>query len=289
MGTAQAAGFHYLKAGGLYGTANDQDLEAGFEVSLYSDGIGYWMTFGDPEVDGHRVKEWWIESHHYGPQLGEEPLAMSLGDEEDERTLPLWLEGFGFFRLGTDHTTRRNFVVDGSRHLALNAPGFFDVPASRFHFGPTAGLGWNLTWWDNWKGKTDYVINTGKVTAEAGVVAGAFFWDTVFAQTRVTGHYDLFGIHQTQLKAAAIAGVYFNKVGLPLGLEVKGEYDRGNDTVTTKLQQWWAARIALVYRDVPKDDDLDLEGVLEALREADATIPPPQEDAQPQGEPDEQD
>jgi hypothetical protein len=288
--SAHAAGYRLFEAGGLYGTGSpsivppseytslgegDQPVEAGFAASIFSDALVYWMTFGDRSTDGHRVKEAWLESHHYGPQLGVSPLV-SL-EEDDSRKLPLWLDGVGWFRIGADHTVRKTFEVDASRHFVLTLPGFWDIPSERFHFGPTAGLGWNATWWENWKDRSDKTVATGKITAEVGWVLGAFGWDTVFVQGRTTLHYDLFGIHQTQLKLAAITGLYLDRVGVPLGIQFSGELDRGNDTVTTELLEWWSARVGLVYHMVPRAREPSLEEMLEALESLQQlpTEPPP--------------
>jgi hypothetical protein len=304
--SAHAAGYRLFEAGGLYGTGTpsfveptvqtsfgegEQPVEAGFAVSIFSDALVYWMTFGDRSTDGHRLKEAWLESHHYGPQLGRSPLG-SLSDAES-RKLPLWLEGIGWFRLGADHTVRKNFELDASRHLMLTLPGFWDISSERFHFGPTAGLGANATWWENWKDRTDETVATGKITAEVGWVLGAFGWDTVFVQGRTTFHYDLFGIYQKHLKLAAIAGVYGDRVNVPLGIQFSGELDRGNDTVTTELLEWWSARVALVYHMVPRVREPNLEEMLETLESLqelpsepsplepvpDESVPPPEEPA----------
>jgi hypothetical protein len=300
VGSAQAAGYRLFEAGGLYGTGSpsivepsvytgldegDHPLEAGFETSVFSDALVYWMTFGDPSLDGHRVKEAWLESHHYGPQLGKAPLTT----EDATHNLPPWLQGIGWFRLGADHTARKSFEIDASRHFMLTIPGFWDVPSERIHFGPTVGLGWNLTWWENWKDRTDKIVNTGKITAEIGWVLGAFGWDTVFVQGRATYHYDLFGIHQTQLKVAAITGLYLDRLDIPLGLEIEGELDHGNDTVTTELLEWWAARVALVYHVLPKPRDPSVEEMLETLKSLEdlPTEPPPPLETTPEDTDDE--
>ena len=278
--SAHAAGYRLFEAGGLYGTGSpsivepsvytglgegDQPVEAGFEASIFSDALVYWMTFGDRSTDGHRVKEAWLESHHYGPQLGRSPLLSPI--EEESRRLPLWLEGIGWFRIGADHTVRKTFEVDASRHFMLTLPGFWNIPSERFHFGPTAGLGWNATWWDNWKDSSDKTVATGKITAEAGWVLGAIGWDTVFFQGRTTFHYDLFGIHQTQLTLAAITGLYMDRIKVPLGIQFSGELERGNDTVTTDLLEWWSARVALVYHMLPRTREPSIEEMLDALED----------------------
>jgi hypothetical protein len=232
------------------------------------------------------VKEAWLESHHYGPQLGRSPLLSPI--EEESRKLPLWLQGIGWFRIGADHTVRKTFELDASRHFMLTLPGFWDIPSERFHFGPTAGLGWNATWWDNWKDRSDKTVATGKIRAEVGWVLGALGWDTVFVQGRTTLHYDLFGIHQTQLELAAITGFYLDRVHIPLGIQLSGELERGNDTVTTELLQWWSARVALVYHKVPRAREPSIEEMLEALeslQEELPTEPPPPLETDPDGPP----
>jgi hypothetical protein len=296
--SAHAAGYRLFEAGGLYGTGSpsivepshytglgegDQPVEAGFEASIFSDALVYWMTFGDPSTDGHRVKEAWLESHHYGPQLGRSPLISPI--EEESRKLPLWLEGIGWFRIGADHTVRKTFEVDASRHFMLSLPGFWNIPAERFHFGPTAGLGWNATWWDDWK-DTDKNVATGKITAEVGWVLGAIGWDTVFVQGRTTFHYDLFGIHQTQLKLAAITGLYMDRVHVPLGIQLSGELERGNDTVTADLLQWWSARVALVYHMLPRQREPSIDEMLEELEkmQQETPTPPPPFETEPDDE-----
>jgi len=298
---AHAAGYHLLEVDAIYGAAEptggqatsrltESPPEAGFGLYPISDQFGFWITFGDPDESGdghgHRVKEWWIDGSWYGYPLGAPPPRIEADpDLETPFIVPMT-----WGRMGTDHTTRRSFVFDESYHLMLSLPGFWEVQPRQFHFGPTVGAGVNLTWWDRWKDTADTVVNTGKITGEAGWALGATWHDALFGQARATFHYDLFGIHQTNLGVAGVVGFFLGRLGKPFGFEVKGELDRGNDTVTTDLATSWCLRGVLFFRaPIPvRTETPELDELMEMLRqmeregrddEAPDEAPPPEEPA----------
>jgi hypothetical protein len=190
--------------------------------------------------------------------------------------LPAWLVPMSWSRMGGDALARKRFTWDPSQHLMWSLPGMFKVPARRFYLGPTAGLGLNLTWWERWKDEADETVCTGKLTGEAGAALGLHWRETLYAQGRGTFHYDLFGIHQRGLNAAAVAGVFLGKVGRPVGLEIKGELEQGNDTVTTREERTWTLRAAVYVKSQLDEEvlrgeeaeDQELRDLLEKLREA---------------------
>ena len=230
---ARSAGFHLLKVEGLAGTSEQASVEAGLGVSLYSEELAAWLTLGHPELDqGHHVKEWWVESRYRGPVMGTLPAAMEVaGFEEPAREG--WanvLVPFRSWRFGADHTTRHWLEWDWGQHVAFNFAGLTDTSHRQLLFGPTLGLGLNLTWWEGWKGDFARITNTGKITAEAGWVAGFTVNDTYYAQARALGHYDAFGVHQVNLNLSGLVGFFLGQAGIPLGLEISGELDHGDDT-----------------------------------------------------------
>ncbi|MDP6934967.1 MAG: hypothetical protein QGG40_18745, partial [Myxococcota bacterium] len=202
---------------------------------------------------GHRVREWWFEGGVFGPQLGIEPEVFRDEDEEPVE-MPSFLFPFNWWRLGAEADTRRRFVYDTSNHMVLSIPGIWGVDGRLLHFGPSVGMGLNLTWWENWRDVATQVVNTGKITAEGGWVVGYGSGEGLYAQGRGTWHYDLFGIHQFNRETVGTAGVFLGGMGLPVALEIHGEHNLGNDTVTTELSEEWEARVVLVYKDVPGRD-----------------------------------
>ena len=149
---AEAAGYHLLKLEGIYGTSEQDEVEAGFGAFVVSDQLGFWMTFGDREAGGpgrdSAVKEWWLEGSWYGFQLGAPDLER-LGLDEDEIPVPTVLFPYGFGRFGADRTQNKLLTVDYSQHLVFSVPGLWGQDARFFHVGPSLGLGVNTTWWDD--------------------------------------------------------------------------------------------------------------------------------------------
>ena len=235
------------------------------------------MTLGDPSLDDdHRLKELWLECRYRGPVMGTMPFAMvmALEDDEADKAPGPFVVPFRFWRIGVDHTSRRNGEWDWSDHLAFNVPGLFHRDPRRLLFGPTVGFGLNLTWWERWKDVADYTVNTGKVTAETGWVLGFDADNTLFAQARATAAVDLFGIHQSSLNMSGIAGFFLGRWHVPLGMEITAEMDRGNDTWDTLSHSTWSARAALVWRFLPDAPEPDLEDLLKAMHEAHGAAEP---------------
>jgi len=287
LSIAQAAGLHMIEAEAIYGLAEPAvdggplPVEAGFGLSMASDGFAYQMTFGDPDPPGNgqgkRVKEWWFNRNFYGMPLMKG--AVPFVDDESLTEGRPWLLSDSFGHLGGDATTRRNFEWQTSNHLGLSLPGFFGVAPQRLHLGPTAGFGLQLTWWELWKNHDQSTVATGKVTGEAGVVAGAHWREALYLQGRGTLHYDLFGIHQRHLHATAVAGVFLGAISEQRwGLEVRGEADSGNDTVTTRKDERFTVQGVLFVKgrapnDGPVDEPGDLDDVLEQLRRSGEETP----------------
>jgi hypothetical protein len=267
--TADAVGYQILRVDGLFGTTETGSSEGGIGIALLSDELDWWMTFGDDAFDrGHTVKEWNLESEIRGPVMGHVPSALvargkSDGSEEGAaNTLLPW----SFWKLGSDFTTNRNFQWDWSRHYVLNVPGFFGGNARLLQFGPTAGLGLNLTWWKPYKDIQEHTITTGKVTGEVGGVAGFSWKDAIYAQGRVTWAYDLFGIHQTDLHAEGLAGLFFGERGIPLGVEIRADFDQGNDTFDALPATAWTLMGVVTWRLLPARQDREIEEALQNMR-----------------------
>lgn len=276
---AEAAGYHLLKLEGIYGTSEQDAVEAGFGAFVVSDQLGFWMTFGSPEAGGpgrdSSVKEWWLEGSWYGYQLGAPDLERLDLDPEDI-VVPRVLFPYGWGRFGSDRTRNELLSVDLSQHLVFSIPGLWGQDARFLHVGPTAGAGLNTTWWDRWR-RGDEVVNTGKLTAEAGLVAGANWRDAVYAQGRATAHVDVFGQHQANLNLAGVVGTFLGELGRPFGLELKGELDRGTDNFAAELGQAWSLQAVLYVKadvpDVPETERYEPPPVPVDAEEGDALAP----------------
>ncbi|MFH1467787.1 MAG: hypothetical protein ABIO70_25600 [Pseudomonadota bacterium] len=278
--TARAAGFHLAKADLLGGISESGQIEAGLGLSLYSEELAGWVTFGDPAFDGgHRVKEWWFESRVRGPVMGTLPLSMeTLGFEEPERVgrASLFMP-VRAWRLGADHTTGRWLDWRWSGHGLLNTAAAWSADPRSLLFGPSLGLGVNLTWWQGWRGNDEKLINTGKLTLEGGWIAGFVLHDLFYTQVRLVARYDAFGVHQAELGVLGLTGLSLEQKGLPLGLELSGHLSHGDDTVSLRTATSWTVRIGLCYRLMPRPPDHRggdlLETVRRALEEAAPTAP----------------
>ena len=121
---ALGAGYHTVRADVIYGTSGDDQLEGGFGLGLYSDELRWWITFGDPDQRGHRVREWWFEGGVFGPQLGIEPEVFRDEDEEPVE-MPSFLFPFNWWRLGAEADTRRRFDFDTTICLPPGKRTFF--------------------------------------------------------------------------------------------------------------------------------------------------------------------
>jgi hypothetical protein len=270
---ASAAGFHFLKAEAIGGVGGGADgaaqAEVGVGASIVSDVVAGWITFGDPAADGHLVRAWRIESSFYGPVLGIVPRSFRGLAPPPARD---WLFPWTYGSLGGDTAARTLVAAKVAGHYLLDVPGVWAIDPRRAYVGPSAGLGLAGTWWDGWRDETSTVVMTGKITGEGGLAAGVTVRDTWYAQARAVASIDLFGIHQTRLDVAAVTGVFLDRVGLPLGVELRGELDRGNDTVTTLPETHWSARAALYYKLVPPYQTRIEEGI--ERRRAARTAPP---------------
>lgn len=244
---AHAAGFHLLKVEAIGGVDGAGERAAGVGLSTWSDLLHAWATFGEPGGEGTVIREAWLESRALGPVLGVVPPA--FGDAVTPYAQPALLP-WGAFRLGGDASEGKTFEVDVSQSVVLNAPGFFGVDGRRAFAGPALGLGLNGTWWRGWKGGEAPVM-TGKLTGEAGLVAGVTARDTWYAQGRGGVSADLFGEHLWQLSAAASTGLYLARVGAPVGIEITGEIAHGEDNRLTTVATTWEARATLYWKLAP--------------------------------------
>lgn len=253
---AEAAGYDLFKLEGRYGSSEQGAIEAGFGLFVVSDQLGFWLTLGEKDAGGRGrgslLKEWWLEGSWFGYQLGIPPVD-ELKLDKKRIVRPTLLFPYGWARFGQDRTTGRLLAFEGSQHLAMSIPGAWDKDARLVHFGPTAGFGLHLGWWDQWRDISPTTVATGKVTAEAGWIAGASWREILYGQARFTGRYDLFGVHQTAAGLAGVAGFFLGPLGEPLGLELKGELDVGNDNVHLANEQTWRVQVVLYIKaDTPR-------------------------------------
>ena len=248
LSSAEAAGFHYVRAEAIGGLGDGEIAEGGVGASLISDIARGWITFGDPARDGHVVRAWRVSSAADGPVLGLVPRDFrGLVRPYDVPFVLPWLHG----HVGGDALARKHVEAEVAGHYVLNVPGFWEVDPRRAHLGPTAGLALNGTWWDEWRDEPGPAVMTGKVRGEAGLVGGVTARDTWYAQAHAVASLDLFGIHQVNVGVAGVTGLYLARLGVPLGVEVRGELDRGNDTVTTRPETHWSLRTLLFWKLAP--------------------------------------
>lgn len=237
---AHAAGYHYVKASASGGVAPADASavipEGALGLSLVSDALAGRVTFGDP-AHGPLVRAWRVEGEALGPVIGYVPPAFR-GVVAPDR-VP-WALPWTSFRVGGDVDTRRDLELDAAAHTVLNLPGALGVDPRHTYVGPSVGIGINATWWDGWRGGTAPVA-TGMVTAEAGLTGGVTLRDTWYAQGRAVAHMDLFGRHQVNLGVAAASGISLHRLGVPVGLEVRAELDRGDDNWTLAPRTHWRA------------------------------------------------
>ena len=268
-GVADASGYYLLEADLRAGAVEGPLAEGGLGVALYADELTAVGTIGDAaETGGRRAKEWWIESRSLGPLMGTLPPAMqAAGFDEEVRAgrKNLWIP-FRSWAFGSDYTTGRWLEWDASHHLLANLASLTRVSHRSLLFGPTIGVGLNLSWWEGWRGNDERLINTGKITAEAGWIAGVCLADTVYTQARLLTWIDAFGIHQRQLRFAGVAGFTGAELGVPLGLELHWELERGDDSVDTLPRAHHTVMVAATWRLMPKASTVDSQAVLDALR-----------------------
>jgi hypothetical protein len=240
LANADAAGFHFLRAE-VIGGAAEATPEAGVGISALSDILAGWITFGDPAVDGHVVRAWRVQSSYHGPILGVVPPTFrGLVPLYDVPFAIPWVQA----HLGGDASTFKAFEADIAGHYLFNVPGLWELDPRRGYLGPSLGIGAEGTVWDG-------APASGQAKAEAGFLAGITLRDTWYIQARTVGSVSLFGEHYTNLNTAAVTGVFLDRVGLPVGLEVRGELDHGGDTRSRAVETTWAVRAALFWKLVP--------------------------------------
>jgi hypothetical protein len=241
--SAEAAGFHFFKVEGLATVASAGDYAGGVGLSPFSDLFHGWVTFGDPAGDGRIVREGWIESRRLGPVLGVVPP-----DFEDmvPHRANAWIVPWSTWRAGGNADQRRSFELAFAQHAIVNGLAFAGADPRRAFVGPDLGVGLEGTWWRGWKDVDGANVMTGKLTGQAGLAAGVTVRDTWYAQARSTARIDLFGAHQTQWLTAGDMGIFLDRVGVPFGVEVRGELELGDDNVHARDEARWSA-LAMVY------------------------------------------
>lgn len=263
LASAYAAGFHYLKAEAIVGVTDEATPEGGVGFSLVSDALSGRITFGAPRAGGHVVRGWSLEGETLGPVIGYVPPTFrGLVPDTSVRALLPWTP----FRVGGDAGTGKAFEADLATHALFNVPGLWGVDPRHAYVGPSLGLGLNGTWWDGWRGE-DAPVMTGKLTAETALGGGVTVRDTWYAQGRALAHMDLFGTHQGGLGVSGATGVFLDRAGLPLGLEVRGDVTTGNDTVTTGAETDWGV-FTSVYWKLSPEYQTRIEEQVERKREA---------------------
>lgn len=259
---AAAAGFHYVKASAIGATDVEGGLQGGLGVSFVSDALSAWATAGDPRT-GPLVRAWRLEGQPLGPVLGYVPPAFR-GVVTPAR-VP-WALPWTSFRVGGDVPAHKDLELDVATHRLLNVPGALGVDPRHAYVGPSLGLGLNGTWWDGWRGGEAPVM-TGKVTAEGGFGAGFTLRDAWYAQGRVVAWLDLFGRHQASVGAVAATGVSLERLGVPVGLELRGQVERGDDTWTATPSTTWGASAWVSWKLAPPFQTRIEERVEQAQRE----------------------
>ena len=267
-GPAKASGYYLLEADLRAGVTEGPEAEGGLGLSLYSDELAAWVTIGDASATGgRRIKEWWLDSRTLGPVMGSLPAAMeAAGFDEPVRVGKenLWIP-FRSWSFGADYTTGRWLEWDASHHVLINLATLTRVSHRSLLFGPTVGVGANLSWWEGWRGNDTRLINTGKITAEAGWIAGVCLGDISYAQARLLTWVDAFGLHQRQLRFAGVIGFSTIERGFPLGLELQWELERGDDTVDLQPHAATTIMLAATWRLMPSSQRIDPKEVFDAL------------------------
>jgi hypothetical protein len=266
---AVASGYYLLEGDLRAGVVEGVQIEGGLGLSLYSDELEALVTVGDTGLSGgRRVKEWWLASRRLGPVMGNLPPAMrAAGFEEEIRVgkQQLWIP-FRSWSFGSDFTTGHWLEWDMSHHLLVNLASLTRINHSSLLFGPTVGAGVNLSWWEGWRGNDEQLINTGKITAEAGWVAGICLGDVGYTQARLLTWIDAFGLHQRQLRFAGVAGFSGVELGFPLGLELQWEIERGDDTVDALPGRTHTVMAGVTWRLMPASATERRDGIMDALR-----------------------
>lgn len=265
LANADAAGFHFLRAE-LIGGAAEAVPEAGVGVSALSDILAGWITFGDPATDGHVVRAWRVQSSFYGPVLGVVPPTFrGIVPPHDVPFAMPWVHA----SLGGDASTFRAFEADLAGHYLFNVPGLWELDPRRGYVGPSLGIGAEGTVWHD-------APATGQAKAEAGFLAGVTVRDTWYVQARSVGSIDLFGDHRKSLDSAMVTGVFLDRVGIPAGVELRGELAHGDDTRSGELETSWAVRASVLWKLVPPFQTRIEENLERRRREEDAREAAPQ-------------
>ncbi len=232
---ARAAGYRLVRTGVLAGPGEAEGDRVGFELSPVSDGL----VLG-AEIDaGGSVRRWGLDSARFGPVLGLPPSEVDDGGGGRD-----WWTAWARGRVGGDADLGRRLDLEWARLGLLSIPGFWGADPRLFHFGPAVGPGLGVTWW---------------APGEVGWLLGADWRDRAWVQGHVLGRMDLFGEHRAGVAARGVAGLFFGR-RLPLGLELRGEVDRGEDRFTGEATRNWSARAVLFYQATfpePGADDLD--------------------------------
>lgn len=245
---AWAAGYHFFRAEAVTSVHEGSDPAAGVGLSAFSDATRAWIAFGSPK-EGPVVREGWIESAAIGPVIGVVPSAFSdIVDPYRNALVMPWTR----IRVGGEAATRRTFSVDATEFGVLNLAAFGGHDPRRAYAGPTVGLGVNATWWRDWRDSAGDNAMTGKITGQGGLVAGVTARDSWYGQTAILGRFDLFGVHQKAASAEIATGVCLLRAGVPLGVELAGQAEVGDDNVQGRIGTDWSATGTLYWRVAPR-------------------------------------
>lgn len=248
VGAALASGYHFLKVEGLAGYDDAGRVSGGVGLGTWSDLLGAWLSFGDPGADGWALRQAWVDVGPWGPTIGVVPPAFA--DIVDPPRLP-WLLPWTRARVGSDMDHHRYAQALVQQAWVLNPLAWAGSDPQVAYLGPTAGLGLQADWWRDWREVTDLHVMTGKLSARGGLAGGLTLRDTWYVQASALAGVDLFGIHQVELGLAGVTGFFFDRLGLPLGLELEGRWLAGDDNAAVTWGSSWETRAGLYWKLVP--------------------------------------
>lgn len=235
--TAEAAGFHFGRAEALVGWADGDDWSAGLGARLFSDAHQARITFGDPAT-GPLVREAWLQSRPLGPVIG--VVRPGFADIVRPWGRP-WLLPWTPVALGGEAATQRRLTADLAHLRVFNLAALGGVDPRIAWAGPAVGVGVHATWWsapdERWWG--------AGVGGRAGFGGGVTIRDSWYAEGHTLALFDAFGTPAWGLRAAGATGVCFERLGLPLGMELAAEVDHGVRNATGELATTPRARLSL--------------------------------------------
>lgn len=235
--TAQAAGFHFGRAEALVGWADGDDWSVGLGARLFSDAHQARIAFGDPAT-GPLVREAWLRSRPLGPVIG--VVRPDFAEIVRPWRLP-WLLPWTPVAIGGEAATRRRFTAELSHLRVLNLAALGGVDPRTAWLGPAVGVGGHVTGWSapdrGWWG--------AGAGGRAGLGGGLTLRDSWYAEGHALARFDAFGTPAWGLRAAGATGVCFERLGLPLGIELAAEVDHGVHNATGALTTTPRARLSV--------------------------------------------